>query len=105
AIRFNGRDIAVLAIDTADTAQVRRGGAPYRRCSPLLRTFEVAAGIDNGAAVFIHGAELLDLFAGKMSRKRAEDGTGMDRISANAVTCSTGVECNGEECVGRLGLT
>ena len=77
-IRNDTRNIAVLAIDSADTVEVWRGGAPYRCCGALLCILEVAAGIDNGTAVFIHGAELLNLFAGKMACKGAEDGARMD---------------------------
>ena len=95
-VRSDSRNVAILAIDPADPVQAGRRGAPYRRRGALLRTFEIAAGIDNGGTVRIHGSELLNLLAREVPRERAEDGAGMDRESTNAMLGTPSVERDGD---------
>src|SRR3546814_363805 len=97
-------NVAVFTIDPAETRQSGRRGAPDRRGGALLRTLEVAPRIDNGRAVRMHRAKLLNLLPAQVTRKRSQYRTGMDGKGANAVLRAARVERDGEEGVCRLGL-
>ncbi|SOT43116.1 hypothetical protein F01_421162 [Burkholderia cenocepacia] len=95
------RDVAILAIDTAEIGQARRRRRPYLGCRALRGRLE--SRIDRHA-VLVDPALRHHFLARQMTLQRRRDLAGMQRIRADTERRAEHVELHREQRVGRFRL-